>query len=66
MERAENQNEITPDGIRHQQIDQYWAGDLSRRVYLLRRQRKAILENCRRIAVVGANPEPNSSSFRRL
>jgi len=63
MERAENQNEITPDGIRHQQIDQYWAGDLSRRVYLLRRQRKAILENCRRIAVVGANPEPNSASF---
>ena len=63
MERAENQNEITADGIRHQQIDQYWAGDLSRRVYLLRRQRKAILENCRRIAVVGANPEPNSSSF---
>jgi predicted CoA-binding protein len=63
MERAENQNEITPDGMRHQQIDQYWAGDLSRRVYLLRRQRKAILENCRRIAVVGANPEPNSSSF---
>ncbi|HEY6998130.1 MAG TPA: CBS domain-containing protein [Phototrophicaceae bacterium] len=63
MERAENQNEITPDRIRHQQIDQYWAGDLSRRVYLLRRQRKAILENCRRIAVIGADPDPNSSSF---
>ena len=63
MERAENQNEITADRIRHQLIDQYWAGDLSRRVYLLRRQRKAILENCRRIAVIGANPDPNSSSF---
>ena len=63
MERAENQNKITADRIRHQQIDQYWAGDLSRKVYLLRRQRKAILENCRRIAVIGANPDPNSSSF---
>jgi CBS domain-containing protein/predicted CoA-binding protein len=63
MERAENQNEMTPDRIRHQQIDQYWAGDLSRRVYLLRRQRKAILENCRRIAVVGVDPDPNSPSF---
>jgi CBS domain-containing protein len=63
MERAENQNELTPDRVRHQQIDKYWAGDLSRRVYLLRRQRKAILENCRRIAVVGVDPDPSSSSF---
>jgi len=63
MERAESQNKITADRIRHQQIDQYWAGDLSRRVYLLRRQRKAILENCRRIAVIGADPDPNSASF---
>jgi CBS domain-containing protein len=63
MDRAENQNQMTPDRIRHQQIDQYWAGDLSRRVYLLRRQRKAILENCRRIAVVGVEPDPNSLSF---
>ena len=51
MSLTETQNKITPDQIRHQQIDKYWAGDLSRRVYLLRRQRKAILENCRRIAV---------------
>jgi CBS domain-containing protein len=63
MQQAENQTEMTPDRIRQQQIDHYWAGDLSRRVYLLRRQRKAILENCRRIAVVGADPDPNSSSF---
>jgi CBS domain-containing protein len=63
MDRAESQNEMTPDRLRHQQSDQYWAGDLSRRVYLLRRQRKTILENCRRIAVVGADPDPNSSSF---
>ena len=33
------------------------------RTYLFRRQRKAILENCRRIAVVGASADPNSPSF---
>ena len=49
--------------LRQEQIDHYWAGDLTRRVYLFRRQRKAILENCRRIAVVGASSDPNSPSF---
>ena len=49
--------------LRQEQIDHYWAGDLSRRVYLFRRQRKAILENCRKIAVVGASSDPNSPSF---
>jgi len=63
MSLIETQNEITPDQMRHHQIDQYWAGDLSRRVYLLRRQRKAILENCRRIAVIGARVDPESASF---
>src|SRR6266542_1524112 len=63
MSPTETQNEITPEQIRHQQIDKYWAGDLGRRVYLLRRQRKAILENCRRIAVIGATADPNSPSF---
>jgi len=63
MELPENHDAVTPDQIRHRQMNQYWAGDLSRRVYLVRRQRKAILENCRRIAVVGADPDPNSSSF---
>lgn len=63
MSLIETQNEITPDQMRNHQIDQYWAGDLSRRVYLLRRQRKAILENCRRIAVIGASVDPESASF---
>ncbi|HEY7219493.1 MAG TPA: CBS domain-containing protein [Candidatus Binatia bacterium] len=63
MSLIEGQNEITPGQMRHHQIDQYWAGDLSRRVYLLRRQRKAILENCRRIAVIGASVDPDSASF---
>jgi acetoin utilization protein AcuB len=63
MPPTETQSEITPDQIRHQQIDKYWIGDLSRRVYLLRRQRKAILENCRRIAVIGASDDPTSPSF---
>ena len=49
--------------LRQEQIDHYWAGDLARRVYLFRRQRKAILENCRRIAVVGASSDPNDPSF---
>jgi CBS domain-containing protein len=48
---------------RQEQIEKYWAGDMSRKVYLLRRQRKAILENCRRIAVVGASSDPESPSF---
>jgi CBS domain-containing protein len=63
MPPTETQSEITPDQIRHQQVDKYWTGDLSRRVYLLRRQRKAILENCRRIAVIGASDDPTSPSF---
>lgn len=53
----------SPEQIRNQQMDKYWAGDLARRVYLLRRQRKAILENCRRIAVVGASADPDSASY---
>ena len=63
MEPRENYNSNNADQIRSRQIDRYWAGDLSRRVYLIRRQRKAILENCRRIAVIGASTDPNSSSF---
>jgi acetoin utilization protein AcuB len=56
-------NEASPVQLRQEQIDHYWAGDLSRRVYLYRRQRKAILENCRRIAVVGASSDANDPSF---
>ena len=55
--------ELSAVELRQEQIDHYWAGDLARRVYLLRRQRKAILENCRRIAVIGASADPNSPSF---
>jgi predicted CoA-binding protein/predicted transcriptional regulator len=36
---------------------------MTRKVYLVRRQRKAILEHCRRIAVVGASTDPDSSSY---
>jgi len=63
MAASASHSEITPDQRRDEQIRQYWAGDLSRRVYLFRRQRKAVLENCRRIAVIGASTEPNSPSF---
>ena len=63
MSVSEVKDEVSPEEIRHQQIDKYWAGDLTRKVYLMRRQRKVILENCRRIAVIGAGSEPESLSF---
>lgn len=63
MAKNEIMEEVSPKQLRNYQFDNYWAGDLTRRVYLLRRQRKAILENCRRIAVVGASSDPNSASY---
>jgi acetoin utilization protein AcuB len=63
MAKTEIMEEVSPKQLRNHQFDNYWAGDLTRRVYLLRRQRKAILENCRRIAVVGASSDPNSASY---
>lgn len=59
----ETQNEVTATELRNEQIEHYWIGDLARRTYLYRRQRKAILENCRRIAIVGASADPNSPIF---
>ncbi|MET0503625.1 MAG: CBS domain-containing protein [Candidatus Binatia bacterium] len=55
--------ETSPAQRRQQSIEKYWAGDMARKVYLLRRQRKAILEHCRRIAVVGASGDPNNPSY---
>ena len=66
METAESNDGREAARQMQAQIQQYWAGDLSRRVYLLRTQRKAILENCRRIAVAGVNPDPESASFVAL
>lgn len=60
---TEVRTETSPNQRRQELIAKYWAGDMTRKVYLLRRQRKAILENCRRIAVVGANPDPDSLSY---
>ena len=57
------EREASATELRQDQIDRYWAGDLARKTYLFRKQRKAILENCRRIAVVGASGDPNSPSF---
>jgi CBS domain-containing protein len=57
------EQELSATELRQKQIKQYWAADLGRRVYLFRRQRKAILESCRRVAVVGASSDPNSASF---
>jgi acetoin utilization protein AcuB len=44
-------------------IEKYWEADMARKVYLVRRQRKAILEHCRRIAVIGASADPDSESY---
>jgi CBS domain-containing protein len=55
--------ETTATKLRQEQIERYWAGDLARRSYLYRRQRKTILEHCRRIAVVGASADPTSPIF---
>ena len=55
--------ETTASQLRYEQIGRYWAGDLARRTYLFRKQRKAILENCRRIAVIGASADSNSPIF---
>ena len=63
MSLTEAKNGITADQMRHHQIDSPETGDLPRRIYLQRRQRKAILENCRRIAVVGASTDSNDASF---
>jgi len=57
------ENSVTAAELRNDQIEKYWTGDLARRSYLYRRQRKTILENCRRIAVVGASADPNSPIF---
>lgn len=57
------ETEATPTELRDEQIELYWVGDLARRTYLYRRQRKAVLESCRRIAVVGASADPNSPIF---
>lgn len=63
MSKAEVSQESAPVKHRREQIENYWAGDLARKVYLVRRQRKAVLENCRRIAVVGASDDPDSASY---
>jgi len=63
MSRTEANEGATLSQHRNQQIHKYWEGDLARKVYLLRRQRKAILENCRRIAVAGVNSDPDSPGF---
>lgn len=43
-----------------------WYGDVARKAYLLRRQRKAILEHCQRVAVVGTNCDPDHRSYIAL
>ena len=59
----DHDEQVSAAGLRQEQISRYWAGDLSRRVYLFRHQRKAILEDCRRVVVVGASADPDSASF---
>jgi acetoin utilization protein AcuB len=44
----------------------HWYGDMARVAFLLRRQRKTILEHCQRIAVVGASADPDHHSYIAL
>jgi acetoin utilization protein AcuB len=60
---TEIRTETSPTRRRQELVEKCWAGDMTRKVYLVRRQRKAILENCRRIAVVGASADPDSVSY---
>ena len=60
---TETRAEASPTQRRQELIEKYWAGDMARKVYLVRRQRKAILEHCRRIAVIGASTDPDSESY---
>lgn len=55
--------ETSPTQRRQESIEKYWAGDMARKVYLMRRQRKEILERCRRIVVIGASADPDSDSY---
>lgn len=63
MSASEVEKDVSSIALRQEQIQKYWTEDLTRRIYLLRRQRKAILENCRRIAVVGVSSDPDGASF---
>lgn len=63
MSTTDVEMETSPKKLRQEQIEQYWAGDLARKTYLFRKQRKTILENCTRIAIIGASADSNSASF---
>ncbi len=60
------EEDVTPSRQRQEMLEKYWVGERTRKIYLLRRQRKTILENCRRVAVVGASSDPESASFVTL
>ena len=60
---TEVRTETSPIQRRQELIEKYWAGDMARKVYLVRHQRKAILAHCRRIAVIGASGDPDSESY---
>ena len=63
MSKAEIKEDSAAVQYRREQIEKYWSGDLARKVYLVRRQRKAVLEHCQRIAVVGTSADSDSASF---
>jgi CBS domain-containing protein len=48
---------------RDAELEKYRKAALVKEDYLLRRQRKEMLEHCRRVAIVGARSDPNSTSY---
>jgi CBS domain-containing protein len=54
------------DLLNQRKLASRWYGDMARKAYLLRRQRKGILENCSRVAVAGASSDPDHQSYIAL
>jgi len=52
-----------PQRLREETLEKYRRATIAREAYLLRRQRKEILEKARRIAIIGASRDSKSESY---
>ncbi len=48
---------------REEVLNKYRRAAIAREEYLLRRQKKEVIERCRKVAIVGPSVDPNSESF---
>lgn len=65
MSRLEKEAGDLQRGRGEEAFEKYRRPAVAREDYLLRRQRKEILEKCRRVAIVGAGTDPNCASHIR-